>query len=382
MPRRQVAPWRRDPPWRAAGAEASAEAPREPAAGAPLRHRRHRRPRRASLGGCGDGGGLGRSPHASTAVAGGRERGQSRPPPPRGCRGSTARGWLGEAEVAVRGTGGRRVVLGRRQDLGVSVARERRLVFFSSRCHSACLPCASSHGSYPHTHPVWGPLRNMAFPSRTELDQLKTGRESAGETFCMVGLFWEERLCLRCCLLPGEGRERGEQVLFYTSHWKENFTVFYSVSTHSLLFQPLRSCSCTLWLWLPLPAVHSGLVLCCFVTNFTLKPHTTDFLGSNSGFLNIPQVVSTKLEPLISHQNIKDLACRMVEQRSHMEEQAQRGLCSSFTPTTLRGLPLSLPEARGLPPWGHEVSYVSPFQNSLILLLGVYVMEFPLPYRT
>lgn len=183
--------------------------------------------------------------------------------------------------------------------------------------------------------------------------------------------------------VAGRGKGKGRTgAFFFLLHWKENFTVFYSVSTHSLLFQPLCSCSCTLRLWLPLPAVHSGLVLCCFVTNFTLNPHTTDFLGSNSAFLNTPQVVSTKLEPLISHQNIKDLPCRMVEQSGNVEKQAQRGLHSSFTSTTLRGLPTSLPEARGLPPRGHEVSYVSPFQNSLILLLGVYVMQFSLPYRT
>lgn len=60
-----------------------------------------------------------------------------------------------------------------------------------------------------------------------------------------------------------------------------------------------------------------------------------------------------------------------------------RGICAVLSePTTTCGLPSYLLQAHGVLPRGCEVSYVSPFQNSLILLKSVYVMQFPLPDGT
>lgn len=87
----------------------------------------------------------------------------------------------------------------------------------------------------------------------------------------------------------GRGERKGRTTAFcfviFFLIGKKISPCFTCAHTRSILFQPLCSCSHTPWWWLPLPAVCSGLVLCCFVTDFRLKPHTAGFPGSNSAFL-------------------------------------------------------------------------------------------------
>lgn len=79
-----------------------------------------------------------------------------------------------------------------------------------------------------------------------------------------------------------EGEEKGENRCFYFSTLERKPHLVSCVCrTHRQLFQPPCSClthtvvvaaiTCCLF-------ICSGSVLCCFLTDFSLKPHSTDFL--------------------------------------------------------------------------------------------------------
>lgn len=176
-----------------------------------------------------------------------------------------------------------------RQAPGVLVSCECGLLLFSSTW--AHLPRASQvlrtpspqhppkHPSFPSTiPPLSGEHKTVAFPSQTGLHQFKTDGEPVGENIRWV--------CFRETDFDAvyfyEGEEKGENRYFYFSTLERKHRLVSRVCpTHRQLFQPPCSClthtvvvaaiTCCLF-------ICSGRVLCCFLTDFSLKPHSTDFL--------------------------------------------------------------------------------------------------------
>lgn len=142
---------------------------------------------------------------------------------PRGRCGSAARCWLGEAEVAVRGTWGRRVVRGRKRD---SVTCEQAGAFLSHP-GTACLrlvpqPTGPGTPSPPGPATAGPPRGSAAFPSH-RTPSVQSRRE------CLHGGSVLGRQALPLMLFaPGRGATKGRTgaCLFVCFHWKESFPLF------------------------------------------------------------------------------------------------------------------------------------------------------------
>lgn len=155
--------------------------------------------------------------------------------------------WLGEAEAAARGPWGRRVVLGRRQDLGVSVSAGASH-FHTGTAHLCQVP----HDRGPAPHPeIHGETRSC-FPLRLHREGSKSAlKENVWEK---LPVWW---VCLgktgfalgavRCC----ERGEKGENGCFLIYiNWRENCTLFYLCvcpqATFSSTSAPaLTQCGCS-----------------------------------------------------------------------------------------------------------------------------------------
>lgn len=115
---------------------------------------------------------------------------------------------------------------------------------------------------------------------------------------------------------------------------------------------------------LPAPASHtvvvaaiacclficSGLVLCYFLTNFSLKPHSTDILHrSKSVFLTLLIPLGAVSTQLILPKLSRTFAVGWCS-RGALEQSRPSGVCMvPSQPTTVRGLPSSLSETHECP---------------------------------